>query len=503
MEGLPTTLNKTYARSLEEIDEKICDYAHRLFQCVAAASQPLRVEELTEFLAFDFKPDAGSTATFLADLSSDDPVNEVLSICSSLLAVVDVPGFRVVQFTHFSVKEYLTSEWLAKTKDSISRFHVSMTPAHTIMAQACLGILLHLDENITSNDLLNFPLAEYAAKHWVDHARFKNVSSTIQDGMKRLFDQNKCHLSIWVWIYDPEPLGRRSDRSQRPTEAQATPLHYAAVHNMHDIATFLIAEHPQDIDALAFDREETPLHVSSRRGHVEIARVLLEHGAEKEARDKGKWSPLERASKEGHVELVQILLEYGADANSRDTKGRTPLYLASGWGKPAVVRALLKHGAEVNARDMANNTALHRAKVEEVAQILIEHGADATALEGWKRTPLHLASEGGRVGVARVLLEHGADANARDANYATPLHLASGPKLESLVGRCLDVARLLLQYSPDINARDDEGKTPLMRATEKNHHTIMQLLLEHGANGHDGWMGVAFRPRTLAEVSYT
>ena len=102
------TLDETYARTLEEIDEQNWNYAHRLFQCVPAASRPLRADELAEFLAFDFK--AGSTPKFLADWRSEDPENEVLSICSTLLVVVK-PRWEpaVIQFAHFSVKEYLTS----------------------------------------------------------------------------------------------------------------------------------------------------------------------------------------------------------------------------------------------------------------------------------------------------------------------------------------------------------------------------------------------------------
>jgi ankyrin repeat protein len=466
---------------LEEIDEKNWDYAHRLLQCVAAASRPLRAEELAEFLAFDF--DAGFTPKFLADWRSEDAENEVLSICSTLLVIVkprlDSP---VIQFAHFSVKEYLTSARLAKAKDTISRFHVSMTPAHTIVAQACLGALLHLDENITKDRLKGFPLAEYAAEHWADHARIESVSSKVEDGMKRLFDPSKSHLSVWLWIFDPELLSW--SRSERLSQARATQLHYAAVCNIHDIATFLIVEHSQDVNAWGFDREETPLHVSSRLGHVEITRVLLKHGADIEARDKRDWSPLDRATTKGHVELTRVLLEHGANVNARDKRRRTPLYLASDWGKPAVVQVLLRHGADVNARDKDNEAPLQRAKVKEVAQILLEHGADANSLETRNRTQLHLASENGRVALVQVLLEHGVDANARDANDVTPLHLASDPKPNSIVGRYLHIIRLLLQYGSDIHARDYEGRTPFMRAGTKRCHKIMQLLLEHGAKDH-------------------
>jgi hypothetical protein len=88
LDELPKTLDETYARNLEEIDEQNWEYAHRLFQCVAAASRPLRVDELAEFLAFDFE--AGSTPTFLADWRPEDPAHAVLSVCSSLLAIVEL-----------------------------------------------------------------------------------------------------------------------------------------------------------------------------------------------------------------------------------------------------------------------------------------------------------------------------------------------------------------------------------------------------------------------------
>ena len=141
----------TYARALEDIGGQNWECAHRLLQCVAVASRPLRVEELAEFLAFDFEE--GPTPTFLAEWRPEDPTHAVLSTCSSLLAIVNVDGYPVIQFAHFSVKEYLTSERLAEANDTLSRFQVSMTPAHTIVAQACLGVLLHLDKNVTKDSL--------------------------------------------------------------------------------------------------------------------------------------------------------------------------------------------------------------------------------------------------------------------------------------------------------------------------------------------------------------
>ncbi len=52
---LPTTLDSTYDRMLENIDERNWEYVLRIFQLIAVASRPLRIEELAEFIAFDFK----------------------------------------------------------------------------------------------------------------------------------------------------------------------------------------------------------------------------------------------------------------------------------------------------------------------------------------------------------------------------------------------------------------------------------------------------------------
>ena len=61
LDELPETLDETYDRTLEEIGKQNWEYAHRLFQCVAAAARPLCVEELAEFLAFDFDTDSTPT----------------------------------------------------------------------------------------------------------------------------------------------------------------------------------------------------------------------------------------------------------------------------------------------------------------------------------------------------------------------------------------------------------------------------------------------------------
>jgi hypothetical protein len=222
---LPETLDETYERTLREINKANWEFAHRMFQFVSVASRPLHVKELADLLAFDFE--AGSIPKFYEDWRLEDPADAVLSTCSTLLAIVNDKGSPVIQFSHFSVKEFLTSTRLAEATDIIPRrYHVSMTPAHTLVAQACLGILLHLDKDVTSGSLEDFPLAEYAAEHWIDHARFEDVSRNVEDWMEQLFDPRRPHLAICVWIYDPEvPRWQRKTGNETPLPLPQTSLH--------------------------------------------------------------------------------------------------------------------------------------------------------------------------------------------------------------------------------------------------------------------------------------
>jgi hypothetical protein len=203
LDELPETLDETYERTLQRIDEVNWGLAHRLFQCVAVALRPLCVEELAEFLALDFK--TGSIPDFNPIWRPENPRDAVLSTCSSLLAVVDVGDSQVIQFSHYSVKEFLTSDRIAKAGVTVARFEVLMEPAHTALAQGCLAVLLKLSANSNRSTIEGIPLARYAAQHWVDHALLVKASRNLQDGMKRLFDPSKPHFAVWVWICDTIP----------------------------------------------------------------------------------------------------------------------------------------------------------------------------------------------------------------------------------------------------------------------------------------------------------
>jgi len=479
---LPATLDETYERTLREIKETKWESARQLLVCITVASRPLRVEELAEILAFDFK--SGAIPKFHKDWRLENPVEAVLSACSTLLSVVNVETSlkspRVVQFSHFTVKEYLTSSRFAEKHDNISRrYHISMSAAHTFVAQACLGVLLHLDKNITSQNLTEFPLAKYAAQHWFEHARFEGVSQDAVEGMKQLFDRTKPHFSIWLWIHDPTvPFWNRRKRAEGPSPPCGTPLHYAAFCGLHNIAMILAIGHPQDVNSQSFNDALSPLHVALCMGHLDLARMLVEHGADVSAQDKAGQSLLHSAVENGHVAFSWMLVERGADISAQDEDGWTAVHFALDNGHEDLARMLVERGADVSAQDESRWNELHMASrfgYVDLARMLVERGADVSAKteNGW--TALYLTCYGGHVDLARMLVERGADVSAQCDEGRTALHEASHH------GH-VDLARLLLGCGADVSAQGDDGRTALHVGLENDHVDLAQMLVDCGAD---------------------
>ncbi|KAH9958713.1 hypothetical protein BC827DRAFT_1361799, partial [Russula dissimulans] len=193
---LPEVLDKTYERVLKEIQKPNRDHAHRLFQCLVVAIRPLRVEELAEVLAVDFSHPSG-IPRLNPNWRWEDGEQALLASCSTLITIVNSDNSRVVQFAHFSVKEYLTSSRLAASTQDVSRYYIAHEPAHTTLAQACLSTLLQ-----SGGPIKDSPLATYAAQNWVGHAQVENVSSYVREAMEYLFDLDRPYFGAWLRLHD-------------------------------------------------------------------------------------------------------------------------------------------------------------------------------------------------------------------------------------------------------------------------------------------------------------
>jgi ankyrin repeat protein len=202
------------------------------------------------------------------------------------------------------------------------------------------------------------------------------------------------------------------------------------------------------------------------------------------------------------LDLAWLLLERGADVNARDRRGSTPLLLAMEWGSHEIAEFLLEHGARPNVTKIDGKTPLHlvfegaeyysegeeaEILVASVVRSLLDRGADVNAEDRNHTTPLLLAIRRKMYDVARILLERGADPNVKNDKGKTPLHLLLERSIHDHddINSVLVVERLLLEHGADVNAQDKNKITPLQLASNHQRLEIAQIILGRTDAGQD------------------
>jgi ankyrin repeat protein len=162
-----------------------------------------------------------------------------------LVTIVKDGDSRVVQFSHFSVKEFLTADWLAEPMRDVSSYHIRLKAAHTIHAQACLGVLLL-----------------FLLSHGADI-----------DARNRFNDTALIYAMVWGSVEFVRMLLERGAVIDARGTFGGTALHHAAIHN----------------------------------SRVQFARPLLEHGADVNARDKEGNTPAQVGPSYGYLSMLPSL----------------------------------------------------------------------------------------------------------------------------------------------------------------------------------------------------
>ena len=378
---LPTTLDDTYERMLQGIPKEKFQHASRLFQCMVAALRPLRVEELAEIFAIGFGPN--DTLNLVVDWRPENPEEAVLSTCSTFITIIDDEGSKIAQFSHFSVKEFLTSDRLQMSDvGNICQYYIPLEPAHAILARACLTVLLQLDETEGDKEederFEAIPLASYASENWFRHAQFEDVASRIQDSLVYLFDPKKPHFRSRIFLRSVMHVSSAYPAVFSENPDKLTPLFLAAFCGFSGLVKHLIVTHTPDVDAEHV--EGWSILAGALLGRrLDTARILLDHGADVNAVDDGGFTHLHHhVSFNGNLEVAQFLLEHGANLDAQIMYG-TPLNLASEHGHLEIVRLLLDHGADVTVQGRGGLTPYQAATkrgYHSVAQMLLEHGAE-------------------------------------------------------------------------------------------------------------------------------
>ncbi|KAK7609428.1 hypothetical protein JOL62DRAFT_173792 [Phyllosticta paracitricarpa] len=270
---------------------------------------------------------------------------------------------------------------------------------------------------------------------------------------------------------------------------QSTPLHVLLSMRQPTVNVInqvqLLIEHGADLTLLC-SNSSSYLFEAVRGNDPELCRLLL---ASKEfdvnLQDSNGASALHFAPS---VEIAELLIDHGADINLRSENGDCLLIHAIMRGDNDTACFSLDHGAEVNVKiKFSGTTALHEAvgrANSTVVKLLVDKGADILAADYERNSPLHAASALDSSYILEYLLEK-QKARANDTRfllqtgqfYQTALHLAS-------FWGCVANVQLLLESGQPgelCSQKDGEGRTPLHTAAFYGYDNIFRLLVKSGA----------------------
>ena len=341
------------------------------------------------------------------------------------------------------------------------------------------------------------PFVKYAAYFWASHVEQytdPDIRPTIMG-----FVSNDYNVSIAFGLicrYSPNIT---------PYPRQWTGMHLAAYLGLKELLVMLL-EAGAEADAKDADNR-TPLSWAAERGHIVVVRELLvrEDVDINNKSENRQFAPLHFAAKHGHKMVVeQLLLHEDIDVNVRSEQDETPLWMAADHGYELIVEILLtRQDVDVNLADVESSTPLARAALQGYDAIVKPlprlTDLDLNARDTTGQTSHLWSARSGHNSVVKLLLSRkDINVNLRDDKRRTPLHLAA------LFGKNVVVETLLAETDIEADPQDIRNETPLALAASHGEWKIVQLLLARedvnvNSSNNNGDTPLACAERDFAE----
>lgn len=222
----------------------------------------------------------------------------------------------------------------------------------------------------------------------------------------------------------------------------------------------LMLDHGANIDARD-SLSQTQIYLASIGDFASIVELLLEEGSRPNVLISGRRTALYKAGGNGRGDVVELLLRYGADPNlGHERLGETKIYNAAWYNEMEAVELLLKFDADVDIRNRKKMESYQRVREKVFHGILSGLSTEHAIMNAWAKSALHAAAYRGHEDMVQVLLSAGAGLEAVGNDGATPLYLAAQIKHKGAV-QILRKARAQLQterLDPVLALLDERNK---------------------------------------------
>ena len=353
-----------------------------------------------------------------------------------------------------------------------------LTPLYRALSRGCWDLALQLLDKGGRIDDNCLEILE-------NHSRYEDVCRLIEHAGDHSVAQGNRNRLFQLALRAKTPNASRLVPKKKDVSCQNThceqSLRTAAEYGQMEIMSNLLEDQSLDINAADEKTGMTALHHAAKTDQIEIAQMLINHGADLSRSEKLGRTALHCCVQSGGLHCLRLFLQKNVDIRLRDLEGMTVWHLAAQKGNVQALSILLSMNVDsgyvtaLKAND--GKTPLLWASAagsKEAMELLLKAGSNLTDTASDGSSPLHYAAESGSLECVKFLMEKKSLSNLVTHDGSTALHHA-------VIGRCGEILQFLLENGVDPCKARSDGCTPL--------HALVNIIKdessEHGNDGLD------------------